>query len=69
MWFFGKKRQAAEVLREEEIQSIRQETLDAAKKATKSTDKLIKLLEKEDLGVTGNIFLATGGDRRGQKRG
>lgn len=52
---------------EREIQEIRQETLHHAEVAARSTDKLIKLLNDDKLGVTGRIFYATGGARRIQK--
>jgi hypothetical protein len=53
--------------REEEIQAIRQQTLDKADRATESADKLIRLLDSDTLGITGRIFYATGGDKRNKK--
>lgn len=49
------------------IQAIRKETLDQAKKTTKSVGKVNNLLEKERIGVTELIFYATGGERRSKK--
>lgn len=61
---FSKKRDLETERQEREIQKIRGETLRHAKTAADNTKKLIKLLDDETLGVTGSIFLATGGDKR-----
>lgn len=53
--------------REAEIQSIRGELFKKADEAEKMAKRLNKLLQEEDLGVTGRIFYATGGDRRRKK--
>lgn len=53
--------------KEAEIQSIRKDLFKTADAAEKSVKKLNKLLSETDLGVTGGIFLATGGDKRRKK--
>ena len=62
MWLFrGKAKKAQEKRLEKELQSIRTETHEYAVKATESTEKLIKLLDEDELGVAGLIFYATPG--------
>lgn len=71
MWFFrNKKREAVEELREEQLQKIRKQTHKYAQDAAKTTNKLVKLLNEEELGVTGKIFYATpGGGKDLDKKG
>lgn len=67
MFFFSKKRKEEIISAEKEIEAIRQETFEAAKKAKEETERVLELLEQEEWGVSGRIFLATGGDRRVKK--
>lgn len=64
LFFNRKKRLLAEAKKEAQIQSIRQDTFKTVNKANRSMDKLTQLLDDEELGVTGKIFYATGGDKR-----
>jgi len=61
---FTNRRKLEEERKERQIQRIRNNTLNKADAAAQSTDKLIKLLDDETLGVTGSLFYATGGDKR-----
>lgn len=62
MWFWKRhKRQEAEV------QAIRKELWDKADEAKENTERLNKLLKEKDLGVSGYLFYATGGDGRLKK--
>lgn len=63
MRFFKKPRNHI-AKQEQEIQAIRKDTLKRVDKATRSIDKLNDLLDDPNLGITGKIFLATGGGRR-----
>lgn len=66
MLFFRRKKQEA---KEAQIQTIRTDMHKKIDKATRSIDKLNDLLEATDLGITGQIFYATGGqNRHGRKR-
>lgn len=69
MWF--KRLKTPKNHTEERLRIIHEETyksIDRATasidRATASIDKLNDLLDDPNLGITGNIFLATGGDRR-----
>jgi hypothetical protein len=61
--FFNRKKDKEYDRKEAQIQAIRQDTLKKIDKAQVSTSKVNELL-KEDLGITGMIFYATGGDKR-----
>lgn len=72
MWFFGRKKWANhELQKEAEIQNIRKETFkqidNKVQRLDDTNQKMGELLTNQDLGVTGNIFLATGGDKRRKK--
>lgn len=75
MFSFGRKKQARhEAKKEAEIQDIRQETFDLIDNRVKRLEDTNRkmgelLLDDKELGTTGRIFLATGGDRRGRKSG
>lgn len=56
------KKELAE--KEQEIQAVRHDTLKKIGKATSTNERLKKLLEAN--GITLNILVATGGDRRGK---
>lgn len=64
LFFNRKKRLLSEAKKEAQIQSIRKDMFKTVNRANESMDKLTQLLEDEDLGVTGKIFYATGGDKR-----
>lgn len=53
--------------KEAEVQAIRQDMFKRIDKAGRSMDKLNDLLDEKSLGITGQIFYATGGDRRTKK--
>lgn len=63
MFFSSKRRKQESTRKDAEIDAIRQGIFKKADQATKSTDKLRKLLENSD-DITLKIFYATGGDRR-----
>lgn len=63
--FFGKKqRLLTEQKQESQLQKIHKDTFKKIDKASKSMDKLNELLDDPELGVTGRLFYAMGGDRR-----
>lgn len=65
MFFLGKKNHIKEAKREAQIQDIRKDMFRQIDKKMKPVDKLSKLLDnKEELGITEMIFLATGGNNR-----
>lgn len=64
LFFNRKKRLLSEAKKEAQIQSIRKDMFKTVNRANESMDKLTQLLEDKDLGVTGKIFYATGGDKR-----
>lgn len=53
--------------KEAEVQAIRKDTFKRIDKASKKIDRLNTLLDDPNLGISGMIFLATGGDKRTQK--
>lgn len=59
--FRRRKMTSTDIKKEAEIQAIRKDTFKKIDKTSRSTQKLINLLDK---GVTENIFEATGGNRR-----
>lgn len=64
--FHRRKQRIREAHKEAQIQAIRQDTFERIDTANASMQKLSDLLDDTQLGVTGKIFLATGGDRRGR---
>lgn len=67
LFFNRKKRLVAEAKKEAQIQSIRKDIFKTVNRANKSMDKLTNLIDDTDLGVTGKIFYATGGDKRNER--
>lgn len=63
MWFFGKPK-VVDVKKEAVAQASHKKTIKKINEAKKTSDKLNKLLDDIELGVTGKIFYATGGDKR-----
>lgn len=65
MFFFrSRKQEAKDAEVERKVQAIQKETYKKIDKQTEEMAKLNQLLEDPHLGVTGMIFLATGGYRR-----
>lgn len=66
MFCFGKKRKQMEERKAAEFRAIHNDTVERINKAADKieTYSIDKLLEKEDIGVTELIFLATGGANR-----
>lgn len=62
---FRRKKATPTDVKEAEIQAVRKETFKRIDKSTKSTQKLINLLDTK--GVTENIFEATGGTYRNKR--
>lgn len=60
--FFRRRKSLNTDVKEAEIQAVRKDTFKKIDKSTRSTKKLIKLLETK--GVTENIYDATSGSRR-----
>lgn len=64
MFFRRKQRQAAEKRQEDQIQNIHKDMFKKIDKTSRSMDKLNHLLDDPELGVTGKLFYAMGGDKR-----
>lgn len=72
MSLFGRRKRAVhEAKKEAEIQAVRRETFKQIDKRVQRLDdtnqKMDELLDDKNFGVSGNIFLATGGDHRIQR--
>lgn len=65
MLFFGNKHRKIEQSKKEaEIAAIKKATFKKVDKATENLQRVNELLDSKALGITGTIFLATGGDKR-----
>ena len=65
MFFFrGKKKEQDLARKDAELKAIQKDIQKSVDKAAASAEKLNKLLEDKDAGITGMIFYATGGSKR-----
>lgn len=63
-WFGRKKQEAIEAKKEAEFRRIHDANIRKNYHAAEQIDKVNKLIENGDMGITELVFLATGGDRR-----